>query len=163
MSLPTAALLAGLRPGYARGLLNARKIVLLAHHKPACDTRPALRPSILDAFRLRTLRVLLDAGLSEAAALHTLDVAIDPLLGGLAWSGIPGIPPGMLASRVTGRAVHVVPDGSNTPDVLSRPVHYPAPAGAPVAITLNLLDVLQDVLACLPSNAAGAAITGTHV
>ena len=103
------------------------------------------------------------SGLSEAAALHTLDRAIDPLLGGLAWSGVPGIPPSMLASRLTGRTVQVVPDGTSTPDVLSRPVHCPTPDGAPLAITLNLLAVLQDVLACLPSNAAGAAITGTNV
>lgn len=145
MALSTAAMLAGLRPAQVRSLLDDRRIVLLARSQPA----RRYRPSILDAYRLRTLRVLMDAGLSEAAALHTLDRAIDPLLGGLAWSGIPGIPPGMLASRLMGRAVHVVPDGSSTPDVLSRPVHYPTPAGAPVVITLDLSAVLADLFTAI--------------
>lgn len=161
MSLPTAAMLAGLRPGYARGLLNARKLVLLARQRPAQDSRQAFRPSIMDAFRLRLLCVLMDHGLSEAAAIHTLDIAVDPRIAALSLCGIE-IPPCILADRLHEAAVTVIPDaGDALPDVHSHPMGYPAPAGRPVAVTINLSAVLSDLLACLPHNAARAAISGT--
>lgn len=135
--------MAGLRPSTVRGLLDARKIVMLG--QPVRLPGHAHRAALVDALRLATLRRLQDSGLTDAQAIYVLDQAVDPLLGGLCLAGV-SIPLAMLRGRLHGRAFHVVPDGSGTPDVYSTPSGYPAPDDAPVAITINLAVILADVL-----------------
>lgn len=156
LTLPDAANAAGLDPRYLRELLNEGRLLLFG--QPMRRPGQHHRASVLDALRLLILRRLRDAGLSDAQAIYVLDLAIDPRIGGLCSVGIP-IPLGILAGRLRGGVVHVIPDeGDDMPDVYSRPSGFPAPDDAAVAITVNLGTILTDVLDRLPPTAAGAAI-----
>lgn len=156
LSIAAAASAAGLRPGYVRGLLSDRRIVLLARHEPA---RPS-RACVMDAFRLRVLRVLLDAGLSEAAAIHVLDINVDPRIAALALCVGIEIPRSVLAGRLYQAAVTVgLDESTGTPDVSSHPIGYPAPPGRAVAITLNLFAICADTFAALDAPSRTAAVT----
>lgn len=159
MSLPTAAMLAGLRPGYVRALLNEGRIVMLG--QPVRRPGQAHRAAIMDLIRLVTLRRLRDAGLNDGQAIHVIDLALDGRLGGLSHVGFP-IPWCVLASRLQGGAVQVVPsDGDAMPDVRSVPEGYAAPFGCAVVITLTWSAILADVSASLPT-AVTTAISGNH-
>lgn len=160
LSLPDAANAAGLDLRYLRDLLAEHRMVLLA--MPFRRPGQQYRASIVDALRLRVLKLLRDAGLNDSQAVYTIDLAVDPLLGGICGCGIP-LPRSILIGRLFGAAFHVIPDEADEmPDVYSTKSGYPAPDDCAVAITLNLSAILADLLACLPITAAGAAISGNH-
>ncbi len=148
LGLPAAADAAGLDLRYLRNVLAECRLVLLGQ----TDRRPGqkYRASLIDVLRLRVLLHLRDAGLSEYQAIYAIDLAVDPLIGGLCGVGIP-VPVCVLRGRVCGAAFHVIPDeGDDLPDVYSTASHMPVPDDtAPIAITINLESVLADVLARL--------------
>ena len=139
-------LLPVVKVGYVRSLFAHCRMALMA--APSAAGRP-VKASVIDAFRLRCLRIQRDAGLSEANAIYVLDLTIDPLLGALFAPGIP-VPVQFLVARLHDRAVHIVPDECDEyPDVYETPSGVPAPDDAEVAITLRLGVILAGVIADL--------------
>lgn len=143
LSLNAAAAAAGLRSGYVRALLvggNFAWFASPARRKPA---------SLIDAWRLRAVRVMRDAGLTEAEAIHVLDIELSWRVGALFAPGLP-VPLSVLRTRLTGARVHVVPDeAGGTPDVYTTSTGLPAACDAEYAVTLNLSSILEAVVTAL--------------
>ena len=155
LPLTVAASAAGLRLSYVKSLLAEARITLLA--RPLRHPSKPPRASIVDVLRFALLRRLRDAGLSDAQAVWVLDLAVDPLLGGLCGAGL-ALPRVILADRLHGRVFHVIPDdGDEMPDVYSTPSGCPVPGDAPVAFTITLSAVLADVFAALDAHTSTAA------
>ena len=147
LGLAAAAHAAGLDLPYLRAMLAEGRMVLFG--QPVRQPGQHHRASVVDVVRLRVLLRLRDAGLNDTQAVYVLDLALDPLLGGICLCRLP-IPRGILAGRLEGGAFHVIPDdGDDMPDVYTRPAGTPAPCDADVAITINLASILADTFARL--------------
>ena len=156
LGLAAAAHAAGLDLPYLRAMLAEGRMVLFG--QPVRQPGQHHRASVVDLVRLRVLLRLRDAGLNDAQAVYVVDLALDPLLGGIMGCGLP-VPRSFLAERLDGGAFHVIPDdGDDMPDVYTRPAGTPAPCDADVAITINLASILADTFARLDAHTSTAAV-----
>ena len=156
LGLAAAAHAAGLDLPYLRAMLAEGRMVLFG--QPVRQPGQHHRASIVDVVRLRVLLRLRDAGLNDAQAVYVVDLALDPLLGGIMGCGLP-VPRSFLAERLDGGAFHIVPDeGDDMPDVYTRPAGTPAPCDADVAITINLASILADTFARLDAHTSTVAM-----
>lgn len=121
------------------------------------------RFSVTDCVRFAVIGQLQAFGVTLAAAVEVLTVAVDRHLAGLVGCGVE-LPSSFLVNQLDSLTVHVVP-GPDGLDVYSAPLGTPPASGAAVLI-LDIGWIAHETvrrLACPPpSTAASAAISGTY-